>query len=85
MRVVFLDTETGGLDPIRHPIIQLAAIATEGEEILETFERKLALISSTAEILLNIVSNKHSHRLEWYIIGLICLELLLGLFNQVFK
>lgn len=41
MRIVALDTETGGLLP-RHPIIQVAGIAIEGGRELETFERKIA-------------------------------------------
>lgn len=51
----------------------------ERDKILE---RKLALIASTAETLLNIVANKHSNRLEWYIIGLIVFEIVLTLFTM---
>jgi DNA polymerase-3 subunit epsilon/ribonuclease T len=41
-RLVFFDLETGGLDPKRHPIIQIAAIAVDSRlEILEAFEAKL--------------------------------------------
>jgi len=41
-RLVFFDVETGGLDPARHPIIQIAAIAVSGSgEKVEAFERKL--------------------------------------------
>lgn len=45
-------------------------------------DRKLALITDTAETLLNIVANKHSNRLEWYIIGLILFEIVLTLFTM---
>lgn len=45
-------------------------------------ERKLAFITRTAETLLNIVANKHSNRLEWYIIGLIVFEIALSLFGM---
>ena len=31
-RIVFFDLETGGLDPARHPIIQLAAVATDARD-----------------------------------------------------
>jgi DNA polymerase III epsilon subunit-like protein len=57
VRVVYVDTETGGLSPEKHPIIQLAAIATEGDRILETFERKLSfdLEAADAEAL------RHNH------------------------
>jgi uncharacterized Rmd1/YagE family protein len=51
----------------------------ERDKILE---RKLALISSTAQTLLNIVANKHSNRLEWYIIGLIVFEIVLSLVSM---
>jgi DNA polymerase III epsilon subunit-like protein len=41
-RLVFFDLETGGLDPKRHPIIQIAAIAVDsGLEVLEAFEAKI--------------------------------------------
>jgi DNA polymerase-3 subunit epsilon/ribonuclease T len=41
-QLVFFDLETGGLDPKRHPIIQLAAVAIDHTgEVLEAFEAKL--------------------------------------------
>lgn len=42
-RLVFVDLETGGVDPKRHPIIQLAAVAVDGTtlEALETLELKI--------------------------------------------
>ena len=46
-------------------------------------ERKLALISETAGTLIELVHNQRSLRLEWYIIGLIGLELLLSLYGLV--
>lgn len=52
---------------------------TERDKILD---RKLALITRTAETLLNIVANKHANRLEWYIIGLIVFEIVLTLFTM---
>jgi DNA polymerase III epsilon subunit-like protein len=41
--LVFVDLETGGPNPNRHPIIQLAAIAVDGETLaaLETIELKV--------------------------------------------
>lgn len=38
---IYIDTETGGLDPRRHPVIQIAAVAVDGDGIVEEFERKL--------------------------------------------
>jgi uncharacterized Rmd1/YagE family protein len=49
----------------------------------KTLERKLALITSTAEMMLTLVNNKHSNRLEWYIIILILVEIALTLFTMV--
>jgi exodeoxyribonuclease-1 len=41
-RLIFFDLETGGLDPRRHPIIQLAAIAVDCDlQPLEAFEVKI--------------------------------------------
>jgi len=41
-RLVFFDLETGGIDPKRHPIIQLAAVAVDEQlEVLEAFEAKI--------------------------------------------
>ncbi len=45
----------------------------------KALERKLALISTTAETLLNLVDNRRAHRLEWYIIGLIVVETIIAL------
>ena len=53
-------------------------------EILErhtAMERKLNLISRTAETLLDLLNNRHSNRLEWYIIILIAVEIVLSLYS----
>jgi uncharacterized Rmd1/YagE family protein len=42
-------------------------------------ERKLTLISETVQTLADIVENKKIHKLEWYVIGLICFEVVLSL------
>jgi uncharacterized Rmd1/YagE family protein len=47
-------------------------------------ERKLSLIAQTAETLLDIFRDKRSHRLEWYIVILIVLEILLTLYQMFF-
>jgi len=44
-------------------------------------ERKLALINDTAGTLVELLHNQRSLRLEWYIIGLISLELLVSLYE----
>lgn len=45
-------------------------------------ERKLDLISRTAETLLNLMQHKRSLRVEWYIVALIMAEIMLGLFDK---
>ncbi|WP_428306689.1 exonuclease domain-containing protein [Lacipirellula sp.] len=58
-RLIFYDLETGGPDPKRHPIIQLAAIAVdEGCEPIEAFEAKVRFDKRNA--------NAHSLRKRHY-------------------
>jgi DNA polymerase III epsilon subunit-like protein len=41
-KLVFFDLETGGLDPKRHPIMQMAAVAVDRDlAVLEGFEAKI--------------------------------------------
>lgn len=47
-------------------------------------ERKLALISRTAETLLDLLQTWRSHRVEWYIVLLIVFEICLTLFEMFF-
>jgi uncharacterized Rmd1/YagE family protein len=47
--------------------------------------QKLEVIRETADTMADLLSTRTSHRLEWYIIILICLELVIGLFTHVFK
>ena len=57
-------------------------------EILErhaALERKLNLISQTAETLLDVLNNRHAHRLEWYIIILIVAELILSIYDHFLR
>ena len=48
-------------------------------------ERKLSLIGQTAETLLDILRNQRSHRVEWYIVILIVVEILLTLYQMFLK
>jgi uncharacterized Rmd1/YagE family protein len=50
-----------------------------------SLERKIELISRTAQISLDVLQQYHSHRLEWYIIILIAIELVLTLYDKFFK
>ncbi len=47
-------------------------------------DRKLALISRTAETLLGLLQNKRSLRVEWYIVILIVIEILITLSEKMF-
>jgi uncharacterized Rmd1/YagE family protein len=47
--------------------------------------QKLEVIRETADTMRDLLSTRTSHRLEWYIIILICLELLLGVFGRIFR
>jgi len=50
MRLVFFDIETGGLDALRHPITQLAAVAVDSQlHELDTFEVKIDFDRSKAD------------------------------------
>jgi len=47
-------------------------------------ERKLDLISRTVETLVDLLQNKRSLRVEWYIVALIVFEIMLTLYQLVF-
>lgn len=47
----------------------------------KALERKLALISHTAETLLNLLTNKRTLHVEWYIVILIVIEIVLMLYE----
>jgi required for meiotic nuclear division protein 1 len=66
----------------------LHAQLVEDLEIIErqsSLERKIDLISSTAQISLEVLQQSHGNRLEWYIIILIAIEVLLQLYDLFFK
>ncbi len=45
-------------------------------------ERKLSVIRETADTMTDLIATRTSHRLEWYIIVLICIEIALGLYDR---
>lgn len=47
-------------------------------------ERKLSLISKTAETLLDLLQHKRTHRVEWYIVILIVVEIVITLLEKIF-
>lgn len=54
-------------------------------ELLErqtALERKLNLIARTTETLLDLLQHDRSHRVEWYIVGLIAFEIVLSLLTM---
>jgi uncharacterized Rmd1/YagE family protein len=53
----------------------------ELKERQSALDRKLGLISDTAQTLADVWDNKQLHRLEWYVIGLILFEIVIGLFE----
>jgi uncharacterized Rmd1/YagE family protein len=55
----------------------------ELRERQEALERKLGVISRTAETLLELIQSRHALRVEWYIVALIVVELFLTLY-QIF-
>ncbi len=51
----------------------------------QAIERKLTLVGETVQVLLELVQNQRSVRLEWYIISLIFIEILLSLYQMFFR
>jgi uncharacterized Rmd1/YagE family protein len=47
--------------------------------------QKLEVIRDTADTMADLLSTRTSHRLEWYIIALILIEILLGLYDRFVK
>jgi DNA polymerase III alpha subunit (gram-positive type) len=63
-RLVFFDLETGGLDPRRNPIIQLAAVAVDAHlEVLEAFEAKIRFDPKKATA--HSLRKNHYHPGRW--------------------
>lgn len=46
-------------------------------------DRKLGLISDTAQTLADVWDNRQLHKLEWYVIGLILFEIVLSLYERI--
>ncbi|HEY3328077.1 MAG TPA: RMD1 family protein [Novimethylophilus sp.] len=53
----------------------------ELQERQAALDRKLGLISDTAQTLADVWDNKQLHKLEWYVIGLILFEIVISLFE----
>ena len=48
-------------------------------------ERKLEVIREMVDTITDLMATRTSHRLEWYIIALIALEIVLGLYDKLLK
>jgi len=57
----------------------------ELKERQSALDRKLGLISGTAQTLSDVWDNKQLHKLEWYVIGLILFEVMLSLYDRIGK
>ncbi|MFA6201998.1 MAG: RMD1 family protein [Gallionella sp.] len=57
----------------------------ELQERQSALNRKLGLISDTAQTLADVWDNKQLHKLEWYVIGLILFEIILSLHDRFGK
>jgi uncharacterized Rmd1/YagE family protein len=64
--------------------LRLAAEFELSERAL-ALERKLATLAKTAEILVETVRHKSSHRVEWYIVALIVIEIALTIYNEFLR
>ncbi|HTN93193.1 MAG TPA: RMD1 family protein [Gallionella sp.] len=53
----------------------------ELKERQSALDRKLGLISDTAQTLADVWDNKQLHKLEWYVIGLIVFEIFISLYG----
>ena len=73
-------------DPVwDHPELNRLYLRLEDEyeltERLRALEQKLSLISRTVETVLDILQTDSSHRVEWYIVILIVVEILLSVYE----
>ncbi|MBI5626217.1 MAG: RMD1 family protein [Nitrosomonadales bacterium] len=57
----------------------------ELKERQSALDRKLGLISDTAQTLADVWDNKQLHKLEWYVIGLIVFEIVISLYELADK
>ena len=71
------------------PLLEGLYASLEDEfELIErqsALDRKLGLISDTAQTLADVWDNKQLHKLEWYVIGLILFEIILSLHDRLGK
>jgi required for meiotic nuclear division protein 1 len=72
-------------DPALDRLYERLAIEFELRDRDRALSRKLELISRTAETYLDLVHNRQSLRVEWYIVVLILIEVVIGVIQTVFS
>ena len=69
-----------------HPSLETLFVKLEDEYEITTrhaaLERKLNLIAQTANTVMELLSSKHSLRVEWYIVILILVDIVLSLYEK---
>jgi required for meiotic nuclear division protein 1 len=77
--------QTGGIGSKARELLKHIGATLEDEfEIRErhdVLERKLGVISRTAETLVELIQNRHTLRVEWYIVALIVVEVLISVYK----
>ena len=72
-----------------HPRLERLHALLEDEfeirERLAALDRKLELAARTERTLVELISTRHSLRVEWYIVALIVVEILLTLYNMALR
>jgi uncharacterized Rmd1/YagE family protein len=72
-----------------HPSLESLYVRLQDEfELLErhqALERKLNLVAHTAQSMLELISSRHTLRVEWYIVILIVIEILIYLYELFFR
>jgi uncharacterized Rmd1/YagE family protein len=72
-------------DPALDRLYERLAIEFELRDRDRALSRKLELISRSAETYLDLVHNRQTLRVEWYIVVLILIEIAIGIFQMAFS
>lgn len=70
-------------DPVLDRLYERLAAEYELRDRDRALARKLEVASDTVETYLNLLQSRQSIRVEWYIVALIVMEILLGLYDRV--
>ncbi|MEQ8789633.1 MAG: RMD1 family protein [Pirellulaceae bacterium] len=69
--------------PDLEPLYQRLTHEYELRERHQALERKIQLVSDTVRTMLELLQNRRTLRVEWYIVLLIVLEIVLGLYDRI--